>query len=128
MQVDAFQVQHGSWPAFGLRFASADRIVAFSGDTSPFPGLAAHYQGCDVLVHEVYSATAFTQRPTEWQRYHQAVHTSTHELAALASVAQPGLLLLVHQLFWGTTEAALLAEIRESYAGAVVSGRDLDVY
>ena len=128
VQVDAFQVQHGSWPAFGLRFTSADRTVAFSGDTSPFPGLAAHYQGCDVLVHEVYSATAFTQRPTEWQRYHQAVHTSTHELAALASVAQPGLLLLVHQLFWGTTEAALLAEIRESYAGAVVSGRDLDVY
>lgn len=128
VEVTAFRVEHGSWPAFGLRFTSADRTIAFSGDTRPFPELAAHYQDCDVLVHEVYSATAFTQRPAEWQRYHQAVHTSTRELAALATQVQPGLLVLVHQLFWGNTEAQLLAEIRESYAGAVVSGRDLDVY
>lgn len=126
--VTAFRVEHGSWPAFGLRFTSADRTVIFSGDTRPFPALAEHYQGCDVLVHEVYSATAFTQRPVEWQRYHQAVHTSTRELAALATQVQPGLLVLVHQLFWGRTATELLAEIQEDYGGAVVSGRDLDVF
>ncbi len=128
VQVAAFRVQHGAWPAFGLRFSTADRTVVFSGDTTPFPGLAAHYQGCDLLIHEVYSATAFAERPAAWQRYHQAVHTSTRELAALATQAKPGLLVLVHQLFWGRTENEVLAEICEGYAGAVVSGRDLEVY
>jgi ribonuclease BN (tRNA processing enzyme) len=49
-------------------------------------------------------------------------------LAALANVARPGLLVLTHQLFWGVTEADLLAEVRAHYDGPVVSGRDLDVY
>lgn len=128
VRVDAFRVQHGSWPAYGLRFTSKDRTIVFSGDTRPFPGLAAEYQGCDLLIHEVYSANAFTGRPAEWQRYHQAVHTSTRELAALANQVQPALLVLVHQLFWGVTEAALVAEIQAEYAGAVVSGRDLEIY
>lgn len=128
VRVDAFRVQHGSWPAYGLRFTSKDRTIVFSGDTRPFPGLAAEYQGCDLLIHEVYSAHAFTGRPPEWQRYHQAVHTSTRELAALANQAQPALLVLVHQLFWGVTEAELVAEIQADYGGAVVSGRDLAIY
>ncbi len=128
VQVEAFCVQHGSWPAFGLRFTTADRTVVISGDTRPFTGLAAHYRGCDLLVHEVYSAIGFQRRPVAWQRYHAAVHTSTHELAALANEVRPGLLVLVHQLFWGISEDALVAEIRERYDGAVVSGHDLDIY
>jgi len=128
VRVEAFRVQHGSWPAYGLRFTSKDRTIVFSGDTCPFPGLAAEYQGCDLLIHEVYSAKAFSGRPAEWQRYHQAVHTSTRELAALATQAQPTLLVLVHQLFWGVTEAELVAELQAEYTGAVVSGHDLDVY
>jgi len=35
---------------------------------------------------------------------------------------------LTHQLFWGTTDDALGAEVRKGYAGTVVSGRDLDVF
>ncbi len=128
VQVEAFRVQHGSWPAFGLRFTTADRTVVISGDTQPFAGLADHYRGCDVLVHEVYSAVGFQQRPPAWQRYHAAVHTSTHELAALANAARPGLLVLVHQLCWGVSEAALVTEIRERYDGPVLSGHDLAVY
>ncbi len=128
VQVEAFRVQHGSWPAFGLRFTSADRTVVISGDTQPFAGLAAHYRDCDVLVHEVYSATGFQRRPPAWQQYHAAVHTSTHELAALANEVRPGLLVLIHQLFWGVSEDALVAEISERYDGPVVSGHDLDVY
>ncbi|MCB0122123.1 MAG: GNAT family N-acetyltransferase, partial [Caldilineaceae bacterium] len=54
VRVEAFRVQHGSWPAFGLRFTADDRTVVISGDTRPFAELATHYQGCDVLVHEVY--------------------------------------------------------------------------
>lgn len=128
VRVEAFRVQHGSWPAFGFKFFTPDRTIVISGDTRPFAGLAEHYRGCDVLIHEVYSTRGFATRPPAWQRYHSNVHTSTQELAELANEARPGLLILVHQLFWGVTEDELLAEVRARYDGAVVSGRDLDIY
>ncbi len=127
--VKAFPVRHGSWKhAFGYRFETADRTIVISGDTAPCQSLIDHAEGCDILIHEVYSAKAFKERPPEWQRYHAAFHTSTKELAEIATRVRPGLLVLTHQLFWGTTEGDLLAEIRESYDGPVVSGRDLDKY
>ena len=55
-------------------------------------------------------------------------HTSSAELATLAAKARPGLLVLYHQLFWGTTDEALVAEVKRGYEGKVVSGRDLDVF
>ena len=85
--------------------------------------------GCDVLVHEVYSAEAFKRREPEWQRYHAASHTSTVELAALAARARPKLLVLYHQLYWGATDEDLVRESREAgYDGPVVSAADLDVF
>lgn len=128
VQVEAFRVDHGSWPAFGFRFVTPDRTIVISGDTRPFVGLVDHYRGCDLLLHEVYSGRGFATRPPEWQRYHSQVHTSAQALAALANEARPGLLVLTHQLFWGVTEDELLAEVRARYDGPVVSGRDLDVY
>ncbi|MCE7982102.1 MAG: MBL fold metallo-hydrolase [Caldilinea sp. CFX5] len=128
VQVEAFRVDHGSWPAFGFRFTTPDRTIVISGDTRPFAGLADHYRGADLLLHEVYSVRGFANRPAEWQRYHSTVHTSAHELAALTKAARPGLLVLTHQLFWGVTEADLVAEVQAHYDGPVVSGRDLDVF
>jgi ribonuclease BN (tRNA processing enzyme) len=84
--------------------------------------------GCDVLVHEVYSSERFRERSPEWQAYHRDAHTSTTELAELATRARPKLLVLYHQLFWGATDEDLVREVRNGYAGAVVSGRDLDVF
>jgi ribonuclease BN (tRNA processing enzyme) len=55
-------------------------------------------------------------------------HTSSAELAALATKARPGLLVLYHQLLWGSSDEALVAEVKQGYGGAVVSGRDLDVF
>jgi len=130
VRVDAIDVPHGSWPeAFGYRFRTADRTIVISGDTRPSQALIDACSGCDVLVHEVYSAERFKARPPEWQTYHAAVHTSTVELAALAAKARPKLLVLYHQLYWGATDDDLIREIRAAgYAGPVVSGKDLDVY
>ena len=50
------------------------------------------------------------------------------EFAAIAAQVRPELLVLVHQLYWGVSDAQLLAEIRSHYDGTVVSGRDLDVF
>jgi ribonuclease BN (tRNA processing enzyme) len=84
--------------------------------------------GCDVLVHEVYSAVALAKREPEWQRYHKAYHTSSYDLGELARRARPRLLVLYHQLRWSVTDDELVREVRTRYGGAVVSGRDLDVY
>lgn len=128
--VEAIPVQHGSWPdAFGFRFKTADRTIVVSGDTRPVDAVAAACDGCDVLLHEVYSAEALTRRPEAWRTYHRAFHTSTVELAALAKKARPKLLVLYHQLYWGATDEDLVREIHDAgYAGRVVSGRDLDVF
>ncbi len=126
--VEAFPVNHGSWQAFGYKFTTPDRTIVVSGDTAPVESLVEHSTGCDILVHEVYSSTEFEKRPVEWQRYHASVHTSSQQLAAIASKARPGLLVLYHQLFWGATEDELVAEIRQHYDGAIVSGQDLEVY
>ncbi len=130
VRVTAFAVPHGDWAvAFGYRFDTPDRSIVISGDTGPSDAVVAACNGCDLLVHEVYSAERFPTRPPEWQRYHAKAHTSTVELAALASRARPRELLLYHQLFWGTDDAGLLAELRAAgFSGPLQSARDLAIY
>lgn len=129
VKVTAFHADHGSWEhAYGFRFETPDRTIVISGDTTPTQTLIDNAIGCDVLIHEVYSQTAFERRSPEWQRYHAASHTSAVQLAQLANRVKPGLLILYHQLYWGTTDAELLDEVRKHYTGKVVSGKDLEVY
>ena len=129
LTVKAFLVDHGSWDeAYGFRFETPDRTIVISGDCRPSPSIIQNCNGCDVLIHEVYSEAGFATRPAEWQQYHSRYHTSSRELGKLAQSAKPGLLILYHQLWWGTTEEELLNEIRSVYSGKVVSGRDLDIY
>jgi ribonuclease BN (tRNA processing enzyme) len=127
--VTAFAVPHGSWPdAYGYRFETRDRVIVISGDTSPTDAIVQQCNGCDVLVHEVYSTEGFKRRPQAWQQYHARYHTSSAELAAIATKARPKVLVLYHQLYWGSGDADLLKEITDRYAGKVVSGKDLDVF
>lgn len=128
VSVDAFAVNHGSWPAFGYRFTTPDRVVVISGDTALFPGYAEAYAGCDVLIHEVSSAAGLARRSAEWQTYHRAVHMSSDVLSAVATRVRPGLLVLYHQLYHGVSDDELLHEVAEGYVGETVSGKDLDVF
>ena len=130
VRVYAVPVVHGSWTyAWAYRFVGPDRTIVISGDAAPSEALVSACNGCDVLVHEVYSDAGFLTRPPEWQRYHSAFHTSATELADIAGRARPRLLVLYHQLFWGTDEDALVREVVDAgYSGRVVSGRDLDIW
>jgi ribonuclease BN (tRNA processing enzyme) len=127
--VKAFPVKHGSWKyAYGLRFETPDRVIVLSGDCAPSESVIEACNGCDALIHEVYSTSGFARRPPEWQRYHSKFHTSSKELAAIAEKSRPKLLILYHQLLWGTTPEQLEAEIKAAYSGKTVSGSDLDIY
>jgi ribonuclease Z len=131
VSIRAIAVPHGSWPqAFGYAIDAAGRSIVISGDTAPSEAIAEACHECDVLVHEVYSADRFDivfgpQRGA----YHASFHTSTRQLAELASKSKPKLLVLYHQLYFGPRdEVDLEKEIRRTYKGAVVNGRDLTAY
>jgi ribonuclease BN (tRNA processing enzyme) len=129
VKVTAFHVPHGSWkPAFGYRFDTPDKSIVISGDTGPSEVIAEMCNGCDILVHEVYSTAGFARRTPVWQAYHSSFHTSSTELAEIATRARPKLLVLYHQLFWGTSDEDLLKEVQAGYTGKVVSAADLDVF
>jgi ribonuclease BN (tRNA processing enzyme) len=127
--VTAFAVSHGKWEhAYGYAFRTRDRTIVLSGDTRPSEAVVRACQRCDVLVHEVYDAEAFTRRPAEWRTYHAAYHTSTYELGDIATRAQPKLLVLYHQLYWGGTDSSLIRQIGTRYRGPTLSAHDLGVY
>ena len=127
--VRAFNVPHVNWQhAYGYRFQAGGRVIVISGDTQPSEALADACSGCDLLLHEVYSATGIKTAPIEWQKYFSAAHTSTSELAVIAERAKPKTLLLYHQMYWGATDADLVREVNAEWRGPVLSAQDLGVY
>jgi ribonuclease BN (tRNA processing enzyme) len=139
--VKAFDAHHGQLPqTFGFRFDTPDRTVVISGDASAQSDVLANCQGCDVLIHEVYTDASFALVSPEWKKYRLAYHTSSKQLAEIANKAKPGLLILYHRANPGCDQARtaecreagsedqLLKEIRQTYNGKVVIGHDLDVY
>ncbi len=128
VEVEAFPVNHGTLTSFGYKFITPNKNIVISGDTAPFDDCIDFYKGCDILVHEVYSSKMFETLPPEWQKYHSNVHTSSYELAEIASKVKPKLLILYHQLFWGASEAELVAEVKEGYDRKVISGNDLQIF
>ncbi|MDB4891570.1 MAG: fold metallo-hydrolase [Gemmatimonadetes bacterium] len=127
--VTAFAVPHAGWKyAFGYRVQTPDRLIVISGDERANPSIAAQCRGCDVLIHEVYSAAGFATLPALRQVYHAQAHTSATQLGDIATQAKPKLLILYHQLFFGSTDDVLLGEVRSRFSGRVVSAKDLDVY
>ena len=130
--VKAFLVHHGSWrEAYGYRFETPDKVIVLSGDCAPSPSVIENCDGCDVLLHEVYTQVGYDESKEDWRKYITNFHTSTKELSELATKAKPKLLVLYHQMFFGgakDTEEGLLQEIRQHYTGKVVSAHDLDVY
>ena len=127
--VRAFPVLHAGWKyAFGYRIETPDRTIVISGDLRANSNIAEQCRGCDVLIHEVYSDAGFTSLPPERQAYHAQAHTSATQLGDIATRAKPGLLILYHQLFFGSTEEKLLSEVRSRFSGRVVSAHDLEVF
>jgi len=133
--VTAFPTKH-AMESYGYRFDTPDRSIVISGDTNPTQATIDACRGCDVLIHEVQSEKALAARPPAFQRFASKYHTTTAQLAELASAAKPRLLILYHaSLAWrpavnpnSPSPADILGEVSARYSGHVVVGRDLDVY
>jgi ribonuclease BN (tRNA processing enzyme) len=129
LTVTAFNVQHGQWDnAFGFVFQTKDKKIVVSGDCTYSENLIKYAKDCDILVHEVYSDAGLKKRTQRWQDYHSTFHTSTYQLAEIANQVKPKLLILNHQLTFGTSLQSLLDELKSKYAGPVINGADLDVF
>jgi len=141
--VTAFPTRHGDWKeSFGYRFDTADRSIVITGDTTPTDETVRACTGCDILVHEAQTMK-FVNRPLrpnaqgyDVKAYVAKYHTTTEQLADLATKARPKLLVLYHNPITlrpdrrplASTAEDLLGEISPRYTGKVVVGRDLDVY
>jgi ribonuclease BN (tRNA processing enzyme) len=136
--VTAFPTKH-ALESYGYRFDTPDRSIVISGDTAPTQATIDACNGCDVLIHEVNTLAAVAARPLTFQAFAARYHTSTEQLAELASKAKPGLLVLYHASIVlrpgvkpnfpaNSSIDELLSEMRSRYTGNVVAARDLDVY
>lgn len=129
VSIRAFIVPHAGWKhAFAYRIRTVDKVMVISGDVRANPAIARECNGCDILLHEVYSDTGFTTLTPVRQKYFAQAHTSATQLGDIATQARPGLLILYHQLFFGASDSTLVAEVRSRFSGRVVSAKDLDKF
>jgi ribonuclease Z len=129
VSIRAFAVPHSAWKyAFGYRIDTPDRTIVISGDTRPSPAIAAACNGCDVLIHEVYSDSGFSTVKPIRQKYHAQAHTSARQLGTIATAARAKMLILTHLLFFGASEDRLISEVRSTFRGTVVLPHDLQVF
>lgn len=133
--VTAFPTKH-AMESFGYRFDTPDRSIVISGDTNPTQATIDACRGCDVLIHEANTIAWLAKRPETFQSFAAKYHTTTVQLAELATKAKPRLLVVYHASIalrptvnpLASTPEELLKEIQSRYTGKVVVGRDLDVY
>jgi ribonuclease BN (tRNA processing enzyme) len=130
--VHAFLVKHGSWKeALGYRFDADGKSIVVSGDTSPAESVIDACNGCDALVHEVYSGTGSTKPSMsveQWMAYMRAFHTSAEQLGEIAAKSRPKMLILTHWILLGNAKPEdMVRGIRERYKGPIVVARDLDL-
>ena len=125
--VEAFTVPHGEIrPAFGYKVTTRDKTIVISGDTTYSEAVAEKAKGVDLLIHEVYSGDQLSQQSVFWQDYHGHSHTSGSQVAEVANLARPKLVVLTHILFFNATAAEIVHEVTRDYDGPVVMANDLD--
>ena len=129
--VTAFKAKHGTFPdSFGYKFVTLDKTIVISGDTSPNETLVEQARNADILIHEVYAMAKYNKVPAETQKYLQAFHTSTKQLAEIAGKAKPKLLVPIHMLgYKDLPEGTIEKEIREAgYLGKIAQSHDMSIF
>ena len=121
--VTAFPTKHAFRESYGYRFDTADRSIVISGDTTATQATIDACHGCDVLVHEVNTLDWLAKRP-DFQSYAAKYHTTTTQLAEIASKAKPRLLILYHASIVLRPALGPVA----SFAGPALEGGALRVF
>ncbi|MGN6751686.1 MAG: MBL fold metallo-hydrolase [Intrasporangium sp.] len=134
VRVSAILVDHRPiFPAFGLRFETADGSVVISGDTGVCDNLVTLARGADLLLHECIDMDWVDSRigPQSekfdpYLRQHMlAAHTSIEQVGPQAEAAGVGTLVLTH-LVPGNTPSEKWQQAEHGFpSGRTVVGEDL---
>lgn len=100
-------------PTIGLRIENKNngKILAYSCDTMPIPGLIDLAHEADLLIHEA-AGEGFG-------------HSSARQAGEIATEAGAKSLYLIHYHVWNQDPAPLVDEARETFAGPVTLCKDL---
>ena len=143
VQVNAFTVKHGRLQSVAYRFITDEGVIVISGDTAPVPIMIEKAKDADILLHECQYTEGLACRTVDWQTYHRNVHTMSTDLASIARMAKPKLVVTYHRIYhmnildnrkdlkkeMEIRNEKILQEIRSAgYDGKVVNGQDLDIY
>ena len=130
-----------------ISLRNAGPTIVISGDTNPVEEMIKACNGCDVLIHEAQPLELLAKMPESIQSFDAKYHTTTKQLAELATKAKPKLLIIYHTVSFppGIAPPRLLRptggrdalyaspemlekEIGSRYSGRFAIGKDLDVY
>ena len=143
VQVNAFTVKHGRLQSVAYRFITDEGVIVISGDTAPVPIMIEKAKDADILLHECQYTEGLACRTVDWQTYHRNVHTMSTDLASIARMAKPKLVVTYHRIYhmnildntidlnkeMAIRNEKILQEIRSAgYDGPVINGQDLDVF
>jgi ribonuclease BN (tRNA processing enzyme) len=135
LRVSAVRVRHPPIiHAHAYRFDAPDRSIVLSGDTTYSPELIALAKGADVLVHEVMHLGGLDRllarnpnAPT-LRKHLMDSHTTTEQLGHVAAEAGVRTLVLSHLVPGddpAITDAMWTEDVRKTFTGEIVVGRDL---
>lgn len=102
--------------SYGYRFDTPDRRIVISGDTSPTEETIKACSGCDVLIHDAQTLDLYSKMPERLHSFVTKYHTTTAQLAALATEAKPKLLVIYHTVAFrpGISPPKFLSSIQTS--------------
>lgn len=113
--IRAWQTKH-FLPTIGLRVENklTGRVLAYSCDTEPIPGIVALANGADILIHEAAGAGPG--------------HSSARQAGETAAQAEAGILYLIHYPppTYNNLDT-LIPDAQSAYDGMVVVCEDYDV-
>ncbi len=103
-------------PTIGLRIENkrTGRVLAYSCDTEPIPGLLELGQDADMLIHEA-AGEGFG-------------HSSARQAGEIACEARAKSLYLIHYQVWNTDPTPLVGEAQAVFDGPVHLCRDFDEF
>jgi ribonuclease Z len=103
-------------PTIGLRILNkrTGKILAYTCDTEPIPGLLELGKDADLLIHEA-AGEGFG-------------HSSARQAGEIATQCEAKSLYLIHYQVWNTDPAPLVGEAAETFAGPVTLCKDHDEY
>ncbi len=113
-RIRAWPVKHFV-PTIGLRIENKNdgKVLAYSCDTMPIPGLIDLARNADILIHEA-AGEGFA-------------HSSARQAGEIATESGAHSLYLIHYHVWDRDPEPLVDEAAETYDGPVTLCRDGDI-